>query len=315
MRIFVLLFMIIFATVFTKLVAQTDAQLSMYWAMPTSFNPAAVAQEDNLHISAINRMQWVGVDNAPNTFVINADMPVKLLKKRHGLGILVVTDKAGLFATNSFYMQYGYGVKLWGGDLTLGVQLGVADQSFDGTKVSIPDSDDHEPSDDAIPTTAESAMGFDAAFGAWYKKGIFYGGISSTHLTSPMLELTESASVKLDRVYYLTAGCNIEMKNPLYTLQPSLLLKSDFLFTQLDLTMRATYNKMFWGGVSYRWQDAVVLLLGVQIKGVSVGYSYDISTSAMAKATSGSHELFASYVMKVNVGPKTKNRTKSIRIL
>ena len=315
MRKVVLLFMIIFAFANFKANAQTDAQLSQYWAMPATFNPGAVAQTDFLNISGINRMQWVGVENAPNTFLLSADMPINFLKKRHGLGVLVISDKAGLFSSNSFYLQYAYRVKLWGGNLQLGIRAGISDQSFDGTKVSIPDSDYHESADDAIPTTNESAMGFDAGFGAWYTKGIFYTGFSATHLTKPELELTENASIALERVYYFTAGCNIKLKNPLFTLQPSLLLKSDFQFTQLDLTLRATYNELFWEGLTYRWGDAVVLMGGVQIKNVKVGYAYDISTSAMAKATSGSHELFASYTLKLNMGAKTKNRNKSIRIL
>ncbi len=308
-------FILLFLSCGVGIVAQNEAQLSQYWAFPGYINPAAVAAGDKLSVAALNRMQWTGIPNAPKTFLITAETPFRFLKQNHAVGLLVVSDKAGLFSTNTFALQYAFQKRLGSGRLSLGLRLGAIDQVFDGTKVDIPATPDHAPSDEAIPRTSVSAMAMDAAFGAYYHHKSFYAGISATHLTSPELELDEKSYAHIETVYYLTAGGNIELSNPLYELQPSVLFKSDLRAYQADFTLRMVYNKMFWGGVSYRWGDAVVILAGAEFKGVRVGYSYDISTSAIAAASNGSHEVFASYNIKLNIGPKTKNKHKSIRIL
>lgn len=296
-------------------VAQSDMQISQYWSVPGYYNPAAIALDKNLTVAALSRLQWVGITNAPTSFMLLAETPFKLLKKTHSVGLIALNDKAGLFSNLNFGLQYAYHAKLWDGELSLGVRAGVINQTFDGSKVDIPSTPDHDPADDAIPRTSVSAMGFDAAFGVYYQHKYFYTGLSSTHLTQPVLELTDRSYSQFDRVYYFTGGSNIALKNSLYELQPSFLLKSDFRSTQVDLTVRLIYNKMFWGGISYRLQDAVVLLLGAHIGAVRVGYAYDISTSPLGKVSSGSHELFAAYSLKIDLDNKTKNKHKSIRLL
>lgn len=295
--------------------AQQEAQISQYWALPGYLNPGAIASNDRLTVAALDRMQWTGVPNAPKTFFITAEMPFRMLKKKHGLGVIVVNDRAGLFANTDFALQYAFRLKLWEGELSLGIRAGATSQSFDGEKVDIPDTPDHAPSADDIPRTKVSAMAFDAGFGIHYTHRLFYAGLSASHLPEPELELDEKSYIQLKRVYYLTAGGNIALRNPLYELHPSFLLKSTFQTTQVDISLRMVYNKMFWGGISYRWKDAIVMMAGAEIKGIRIGYSYDIGTSAMAKVSNGSHEIFASYALKLDLSPKTKNKHKSIRIL
>ena len=307
--------LILFLLMTLMLWSQNDAQLSQYWALPGLTNPAAIAGGDKLTVAAIDRMQWVGVSNAPKTFMVSAETPFRLLRKKQGIGLVAVNDQAGLFSSTDFALQYAYRMRLWKGELSLGLRIGLSSQSFDGSKISIPDTPDHTPSDESIPKTSVSAMSMDFGVGAWYTLPQWYVGISSFHLSEPQIDLDEKSSVQLKRIYYLTAGGNILLRNPLLELQPSFLLKSTLQMSQLDMSVRLMYNKMFWGGVSYRWEDAVILMAGVQLKGIRFGYSYDISTSAMASVTSGSHELFASYALKLNLGPKMKNKHKSIRIL
>lgn len=96
---------------------------------------------------------------------------------------------------------------------------------------------------------------------------------------------------------------------------PSVIVASDFTFTTAVITARARYKKLFTIGVGYRWDDAVYATLGAEIKGFFIGYSYDYSTSAIAKASSGSHEVFAGYKLKLNLGDKNRNKHKSVRIM
>ena len=56
-------------------------------------------------------------------------------------------------------------------------------------------------------------------------------------------------------------------------------------------------------------------MIGCDYKNFFVGYSYDYATSAIHKASSGSHELFLQYNVKLNMGERNYNKHKSIRIM
>jgi len=66
----------------------------------------------------------------------------------------------------------------------------------------------------------------------------------------------------------------------------------------------ARYNNKVWGGLTYRINDAVALMIGMAYKDIEIGYSYDIPTSQIASA--GSSELMVRYRFKLE---KDKTRT------
>lgn len=94
-----------------------------------------------------------------------------------------------------------------------------------------------------------------------------------------------------------------------------MLVRSDFTFTTFDVTARVRYNKFISAGVAYRYNDAVSAMIGVDFKGFFLGYSFDYPTTAIAKASSGSHEIFAGYSLKLDFSEKNKNKHKSIRLM
>lgn len=93
------------------------------------------------------------------------------------------------------------------------------------------------------------------------------------------------------------------------------MVKSDFTFTTGEITARARYRKFISFGVGYRWKDAVIATLSAEIKNFFIGYSYDYATTAINRASSGSHEVFVGYSMKLDLGEKNKNRHKSVRLM
>jgi type IX secretion system PorP/SprF family membrane protein len=150
----------------------------------------------------------------------------------------------------------------------------------------------------------------------------FHVGLSATHLTEPTVRYQDSGSENdngfeffVPRQFYFMAGGNIPLRNPLYEIQPSMMVSTDLNVFTAEATVRLRYNKLFWGGIGYRWNDAVSILLGAEFKGFIVGYSYDLPVTAVLKASSGSHEVFVGYSMKLDLSDKNKTKHKSIRIL
>lgn len=295
--------------------AQNEPQTSMYWAVPTLYNPAAVGCDSAIHISAFDRMQWVGVKNAPQTFFAAVDMPFKLKNVRNGVGAMVMNDKAGLFTTTQLGLQYSYSMDLWLGRLALGLQGGMVNQKFGGSEIYIPDGDAWDPNADGLPSGDVAAMAFDCGFGAYYELPWGVAGLGVQHLAETTIDLDEFAYTKLERTYYFALEGNIPVKRSLFTVQPSILLKTTLQAFQADYTLRATYDKKFWGGLTLRPGDAVIVMLGADVGAVRLGYAYDIGISPLARASNGSHELMVTYSYKIDIDRHKQHAHKSIRIL
>ncbi|MDE6497582.1 MAG: PorP/SprF family type IX secretion system membrane protein [Muribaculaceae bacterium] len=329
------IFLILAVVSSTAAVAQTDPLLSQHFAVPSLYNPAAAGSTELLRLRAGGRLQWVGVEHAPTTFLGTADMPLTLLGKRFGVGATVMHDSEGLYTGLRAGVQAAYKIKIFGGTLSAGVQLGLFDEGFKGSEVILPDDDDfHQGADDGIPTNDVHGTAFDFGAGIYYSHKYFNAGISCTHLGAPVITLEASTGgsssagragegmtgskvfeFRARRTLYFQGEGNIPVKNTLFDILPSVIVASDFTFTSAVINARARYRKFLSIGVGYRWNDAVTVTLGAEFRNFFVGYSFDYSTSAIAKASSGSHELFLGYSLKINNGDKNKNKHKSIRIM
>ena len=302
--------------------AQVDAQFTQYWAAQSYYNPAAIGLTDYIHITGGARLQWIGIENAPMSFTGMADMPVKIGSKRIGVGVCVLSESLGLYRNLSASAQVAYKFKLLGGQLGIGVQLGLMNEVFKGSKIHIPDdAEGMESTDEAIPQTDVSGNAFDMGAGVYYSHKYVWLAISAAHLMEPAVSLKAEGSqedlyeFKANRMFYFMGGGNIPIKNTLFEILPSVFVKSDFKMFTAEATLRARFKKMFSAGVAYRWKDAVSLVVGLEIKNFFVGYSFDYPLSAINKASHGSHEVFLSYNVKLNLQDKNKNKHKSIRIL
>lgn len=295
--------------------AQYDVRLSQYFQAKPYYNPASVGATEDLNILALARMEWVGIKGAPLSFFAMADMPLTLGKTQHGVGVVLLTESIGLFQNTHVGLQYAYKQKLFGGTISGGFQIGLVNQSFDGSKVEMVESEYHQQTDEAIPTSQVSGMGFDMNFGLFYTHKKFYAGIGMAHLIEPELQLGENAFSYIGRTYNFMGGYNIQLPNPLFELQPSVFLLTDLQSFHTDITARLEYNKMFNGGVSYRVNESVGILFGVKIGRFQAGYAYDFPITALGQATSGSHELCVRYSLKLKKTKTGKNRHKSVRIL
>jgi type IX secretion system PorP/SprF family membrane protein len=169
-------------------------------------------------------------------------------------------------------------------------------------------------SDPAITEGEVSQVAFDTGIGLYLEGSNFFSGISVTHLNQPTVRFSDLAVTYLVRHYYFMGGYNIKLPDPLFELRPSFLFKTDLAGWQVDLNANVVYDDRFWGGLSYRIQDAVALLFGTELfNGLSVGYSFDLVTSALGRYGYGSHEVFLSY--SVNIEKKRSRKYKSVRFL
>lgn len=292
--------------------AQYDVSFSHYWAMEPSFNPAAVGKEAKLNIAAAYALQMAGFEHNPNTMYAGADMPFYALKSYHGAGIQFMNDAIGLFSHKRFGLLYAYQPQLWGGKMSLGVQLAMLSETFDGSQAEMIDTDDP-----AFTSSSVNGTGFDMSLGFYYKRRNWYAGFSVMHLNSPRVDLGEKNELDISATYYLTGGYNIQLRNPFLSIHTSVLGRTDGVAYRADLSGRVMYvhdKRVLYGGLSYSPTNSVTIQIGGDIRGIRVGYSYEIYTSAISIGN-GSHELFVGYQTELNLYKKGRNLHKSVRYL
>lgn len=297
-----------------KVQAQFDAHFNHYWQLNGYYHPAWAGQTDKLNVAGAYSMQLMNFTHAPRSMYFGADMPFSLFNKKHGAGVGFFNEGIGLFRNQRTWLQYSYKHSLRKGRLGIGVQVGMLNVSFDPTDINLGEDSTEDP---AFPTIQESGTGLDLGVGAFYSHPKFYLGFSGQHLTAPRIELGEKSKIDIKPVVYLTGGYNIQTRNPLISIQPSAFVQSDFVSTRVDLTGRLSYTyqeKVFSGGLTYTPGTSVTICLGATIRGVTVGYAYEVFTSAIGPAN-GSHDLMVSYAMDMNLFKKSKNKHKSVRIL
>jgi type IX secretion system PorP/SprF family membrane protein len=230
----------------------------------------------------------------------------------HGIGAKFVNDKIGLFAHNSFAIQYAFKIKMFGGTLSIGVQPTLLGENFDGSKIEL-----EEANDPAFTTSQITGSGFDLSGGLYYKHKNWYVGASVQHITAPTIELGEKNELEISRSYYFTAGGNIQLRNPFLSIQPSLLGRTDGVGYRADVTARMTYqheNRLMYAGVGYSPTNSITVYLGGNFHGIKLGYSYEAYTNGVSLGN-GSHEVLIGYQTDINLFKKGRNRHQSVRFL
>lgn len=312
-------------------VAQSDIQFTQYWAVPSYYNPAAVGNTDYLRIRGGARLQWVGIEHAPKSFMGTVDLPWRIGAQRFGAGVNVMQESIGLFSNLLLNLQASYKIRLGNGTFSVGLQGGYFDSRFKGSEAVLPDDGDSGTatgtppvSGTAVPMRDVSGKAFDFSAGLYYSHKYFSVGISGMHLFSPVVrygeEETESEDgrqfeTELGRALYFTADGNIPLKNTLLELQPAMMIKTDFTSFTAEITMRARVRRFISFGVGYRHRDAVSAMVGAEFRNFFLGYSYDWPVSSISKVSSGSHEVVAGYMIKLDFGNRKRFKHRSIRIM
>ena len=257
-------------------------------------------------------MTMTGFENAPKTMHFGADMPFYFMNHYHGVGLQLVNDQIGLFSHQRLMAQYAYKQRLLGGVLSIGLQGGILSEKFRGSGLDLENDNDL-----AFSKSDANGVVVDLSAGLYYTHGPWYAGASVLHATAPSVELGDRSILDIARVYYLTAGYNIQLHNPLLSIHPSVLAHTDGTSHRVNVTTRLKYThekKMMYAGVGYSPSNSVTALVGGFFHGIIIGYSYEVYTSVL-KIGNGSHELFVGYQTDLNFQKKGRNRHQSVRIL
>lgn len=265
-------------------------------------NPGYAGLSGGMCVNSIIRQQWAGFKDmdgnkvAPETFLITGDMPLKFL--HGGVGLAIVQDKLGFEKNVGVQLGYSWHTEVGAANLGIGTAINFLNRTVDFSKFK-----PHQTGDPLIPNTELSDMLFDLNFGVFLEMPeSYYVGFSVTSLLESkgkVLSESSSASFVGDRTLYLTGGYHyVPEWSPMFEFQPSISVMSNLSTLQMNLTGTVIYNKKFWGGVNYRPQESVGLMVGLSVLDLRIGYAYDVNTLGLG--VPGSHEVSLGYCFKIN---------------
>jgi len=137
-----------------------------------------------------------------------------------------------------------------------------------------------------------------------YNKRVFTG-VAVHHLMEPRIGLITDSRLK--RRYTIHAGMHVPLdrgESSNLSISPNVLLTRQGVFTQINVGLYITRGVVT-GGLWYRNNDAMIVLVGIDDKRYKLGYSYDVTVSGLSGASGGSHELSLTLLLPCKVR-KTK---------
>jgi len=291
-----LLFILALACLNMDLQAQ-DVAFSQFYANQLYLNPALAGSARCPRVTLNYRNQWPGIPSTYVTYSASYDQYVDALSG--GIGIQAYHDRqgTGIIQTNSISGMYAYQVALDRNiSFKAGMQATYYNKSIDWSQLTFGDMIDARygfiyPTGEVPIEAPVNKLDFSA--GGLLFTQTFYVGFAAHHLFEPNESFFKSAESRLPRKYTAHAGAVIPLDktNPEDgSISPNIIYQRQGEFNHLNLGLYLNKGPIT-GGVWYRWDDALIFLVGLHTDQFRFGYSYDITVSSLGTQTLGSHEI------------------------
>ncbi len=302
-----------------------DPHFSQFFASPLTLNPALTGKFDGtLRVAGNYRNQWPAFNNVYTTSTLSVDFDI--LKKKlpdfdtWGVGILALTDKAGggILTNNYIGLSTSYHKALDEDgfqQIGLGFQGTYGQKRLDNSKLLF--EDQLTPfgftgvSQDIFSGTNTNINYLDVNAGLLYSASTnennnFYIGASMYHINRPK-ESFKGGNWNISPRTTISAGGYFPVSDIL-TLHTSGIyqVQNKASETVLGGALAAAVDAEgdnptnVYGGLWYRFNDAIIPYVGLEFSGLRIGATYDINTSSLKSASQsrGGFEISVIYIKR-----------------
>lgn len=272
--------------------SQQIPMYSQFFFNNYAYNPAIGGTQKTVDVSSNHRYQWVGLTDAPRTYTLSVNGPTK--NNKMGIGGLLFTDHVGPTRRTGIQFSYSYIFKINEKiKLSLGLSAGILEWKVDAHKITL-----YSAADPVLVNSVMRTIVPDATFGLHLFHDKWYFGASAPNLLQSKLRFDNSQNTGLSRLedhYYINGGYKFDLTDD-FQLEPGLIIKYiDPVPVQLDVMTRLIWKKQLWIGAVYRTMDAASAMIGYTYNNnLSLGYSYDFTTSNLRNYSTGTHEIMLS---------------------
>lgn len=321
--------LILLATAWSvNLKAQQLAQYSQYLDNYYLINSAATNVQNNLQLDFGFRHYWTDFQGSPKTVYLTAYAPLSkpdvsqhmqsamrltdnidtailtttlVPKSNHIIGMIVTQDDIGLFRKTTNHLSYSFHMQLTRQlQIAVSPKLGWVHLSINEDLRVLEEND--QPFQDFVDNYQRQGM-MDLGFGLWLYSDRFFLGYSLEQLTRNRgFSSQQVDGFEFQPHHFLMAGHRFRL-NPRINLIPHMLIRYVAgSATSIDYSVRAEYGQRFWAGLSYRKQNALVMMFGVVVSDqLSFGYSFDHSTNVSTLNRINAHEFSLSMNLLPNL--------------
>jgi type IX secretion system PorP/SprF family membrane protein len=334
MRIKIFTFLCLIALSGIKLNGQ-DFTFSQFQEMPLLRNPAIAGLfSGDIRIQSAYRSQWLSVTTPYKTMAISAEtkIPAKYQDDFFTASLLVTNDVAGDSRLSRLQIlpsiNFLKSINDNNGYIALGFIGGLVQSQFDPTKLTFDDQFQNGSFNPLNPTSQTfsktSITYFDASVGMSYSDRIgentkFYLGGAYFHANKPKVSFLDD-KVLLKPRSVINAGLSIETSE-----YDNFYIFGDYIsqagnrqglmglmYSHIIGEYMEDDNVSLSLGAFYRWGDAVIPAIKLNMYKVSLGISYDMNVSKLSRASQlrGGYEFTASYRSFLNIRNTSLNKVK-----
>lgn len=290
-----------------------DAQFTQFYSTPTYISPGFAGTGLQTRFGLAVRDQWPAI---PGAFVsTNFAFDHYLSEVNSGVGLLITDDRAGSGALRytSASVQYAYEIELKRKVfLRPALQVGWVNHAVDYSRLVFGDQLARGGTVGTYENMQGHSVGYaDMAAGLLFFSPRIWSGISLHHLNRPNQSLLMNEA-RVPLKFSMHGGYRISIRTPVIRNHPqSIVLAYNYRaqekYDQFDLGGYFERDP-FYAGLWYRGlpifkryapgygnHDAIAALVGVIIKDLRIGYSYDITISRFAGHSGGAHEITLGY--------------------
>ena len=298
--------------------AQQEYQFSNSAFNPFLLNPAAGGMTDVMHFELSSRVQWLGYDGGPQTFMATGnsqfsfkkkdskvlgefnttgeklfDGPkISVAKKKHVIGGKVWNDAIGPFAKTSVQASYAYHLPLTKKlNFGVGIGLGMSNLRVNSSKVTLYQTDDNTYAQ-FLGNSSQQNLGDAQAGFVIYGEKLYFGFSSSQLLKNDVVLSSIMTSSNFNRHFFSMLKYKFNLTKTL-AIEPSLLMKSVANSPlSYDLGARVISKNRTWAALQYRSGNSLIFQVGSNlIKNMYLAYAYEYSSGKLRVANNGTHEI------------------------
>ncbi|WP_183576498.1 PorP/SprF family type IX secretion system membrane protein [Mucilaginibacter sp. X5P1] len=267
----------------------TPFSYSQYMNNLTPINPAYSMIGQSGSLTGVVRKQFTGIDGAPSTYLVNANIPLPDMGA--SAGFIIQNDQIAIEKQMEANFFFAKSIQLDEQNfLAVSVNAGIS--SYKANYLSIDENND------PLFGTNISETKANLGFGVLLYSDTYYIGLSMPELSLRSLGTASQQSDNYFKNRYYLAGAYIAELNDDFKFKPSALATYASGSTITTNFAGIFYIKDVLGiGASYSTNSLAAFLLDVNIGTIRLGYSYQFGTNSsnLGGFNSAIHEIMLSY--------------------
>ncbi len=286
-------YVILMLVVNTSVFGQQEPLYSQYQFNQSMINPAYTGVNAVFNATAVSRFQWVGIQGAPVTHMLNTS--TSLLNNKLGVGVTLVKDTYGVNVNAEVQGLVAYRIDMHNGrSLSFGMQAGYNQFKYDYSKLLL------EQADPGLSISDGNVSKFNVGAGVYFRTRQYYLGVSVPKMLDTQVSDNGTTTTLAQRHYYISAGFVFDQLMAL-KFKPSVLIRVvEGQPLSVDLNASVLVLETLWVGASVRNFNTAGVNGQFEISDkLRIGYSFEVPLNSISNNAFGTHELMVSLDLEI----------------